>query len=230
MHIVKTFMESSGFDWFALTCSAIYFILFVVFLGCFETGKCTAEEVYIVNLLKILFLIPPIIYFIKMTYATITSGIYSIKRSQLSILVIYFILVFIFLSSELAGDKETAKNTNTVCVFILPILILLSFYNTYDSWMNKGPRPIVILSMLLSILYYCLFYFSLRYGGSVFGDFGNKSVSGMLMAIGILLVFQFFYVAGLSWNKSSLKSIKLLDTIINAYLNLINGITSKIIK
>ena len=51
----------------------------------------------------------------------------------------------------------------------------------------------------------------------------------MLMAIGILLVFQFFYVAGLSWNKSSLKSIKLLDTIINAYLNLINGITSKII-
>lgn len=164
-----------------------------------------------------------------MTYATITSGIYSIKRSQLSILVIYFILVFIFLSSELAGDKETAKNTNTVCVFILPILILLSFYNTYDSWMNKGPRPIVILSMLLSILYYCLFYFSLRYGGSVFGDFGNKSVSGMLMAIGILLVFQFFYVAGLSWNKSSLKSIKLLDTIINAYLNLINGITSKII-
>jgi hypothetical protein len=228
-------LGSASFDWFALTCSVLYFIFFVAFLGCIlQDSKCTADGMYGVKLMKIITLIPPIIFFGKLAFTAMTSeSKFNTSRFQLGMLLAYFFLVFIFLCSDLAGNTEAAQNTNTLCLFILPIFIIASFYNTYETWKNGGPKMYTYLYLTLSVLYYCLFYFSMQYGGSTFGQFGNTSVNGVLMAVGILLIFQFAYVASKSWQESDLKKwrwLGLLDKPINGYVSSVDYITSKLPK
>jgi hypothetical protein len=194
--IIKS-INSSTFDSFALFCSSFYFILFVAFLGCFTSGTCSDEVIYGIKLAKIILLIPPIIFFSKLAYNSIyINDKYSARRFQLSLLMIYFLFVFIFLCADIENNTIVAKNINIVCLAILPIFIIISFYNSYESWLDKKiPRYLVYLFLTLSFLYYCLFYFSLKYNGSVFGEFGDKSIDSVLIAIGVLLIFQFAYAA-----------------------------------
>lgn len=153
--------------------------------------------------MRIITLIPPIMYFGLLLYdaVKVKEG-FSVSRFQLGMLLTYFFLVFVFLCADFAGNTEAATNTNTVCLFILPIFIILSFYNTYEAWKNKFAKRIVCLNLSLSILYYCLFYFSMKSNENTFGQFGNKSVNGIIMAVSILLVFQFAYMASRNWQQS----------------------------
>ena len=50
-------------------------------------------------------------------------------------------------------------------------------------------------TLALSVLYYSLFYFSLEFGGNVFGQNGGTAVDGILMALGVILIFEFAYCA-----------------------------------
>jgi hypothetical protein len=225
-------LGSHGFDWLALTCSVLYFVFFVAFLGCILPGNtCDSEGMKGVKIMKILTLILPIVFFGKLAFQSITSNSqFNTDRFQLGILLAYFFLVFVFLCADFAGDTAAAQNTNTLCLFILPIFIIASFYNTYETWKSGAPKRFVYLYLTLSVLYYCLFYFSLEYGGSVFGQFGGTAINGVLMAIGLLLIFQFAYLASRHWQESTLKNwrgLGKLDWIIQKYTDGVEKFTGR---
>lgn len=226
-------LGSNGFDWFALTCSMLFFIFFAASMGCMVSGQCTSDGMYGLNLMKLITLIPAIIFFAKLLKDSVTTGsAFNISRFQLGMLLTYFLFVFIFLCANLAGDATTAANVNTLCLFILPLFIIASFYNTYEMWTgsktNNMPRHMIYLSLSLSVLYYCLFYFSLQAGGGVFGQMGNSTVNGVLIAVSVLLILQFAYAACMKWKTADLKNksgFSMLNKPIDFYVNTINKIT-----
>lgn len=186
-------------DTIALISSAIYFLLFIASLGCITSKQCSGEGKTGLTALRIISLVLPMIYFGKLLKDHLQNKDNS-NKFQLGILFIYFFLVFIFLCSEAASNFEAAKNINTLALYILPILIFLSFYNTYEMWKDgKTPKSMIYLNLTLSILYYSLFYFSLQYGESMFGEFGSSALNGILIAISIVLVGLFSFRAMKTW-------------------------------
>jgi hypothetical protein len=213
-------LGSNKFDTFALMCSTLYFVFFITTLGCIISGKCSAEGMTAVTVLKIVTLILPTILFAKLLLQTIGSesgpnNKLTMARFQLGILLAYFFLVFIFLCAQAAGNTEAVGNINTLCLYILPIFIMASFYSTYEMWQSGGvPKSIIYLNLVLAILYYSLFYFSLELSGSgsgngsVFGEFGNDSLNGILIAIAVALVFLFAYQTCFKYNQTNWKLFK----------------------
>lgn len=232
----KTVFGSYKFDAFALTCSALYFIFFASSIGCIITSggptQCVPNTDLALTFLKIIFLIPPLLFFAKLCLQAIFQrNQFTIERFQLGILLAYFVLVFFFLcfyvKALLNGQNPLtdpdAQNTNTFCLFVLPIFIIASFYSTYELWKaprDKVPMFLVYLNLTLSVLYYALFYFSLRFGGNSFGQTGNTSINGILLALAIMLIFQFLYAAGANYKKSGWKR---LDWPVTKYMGVFDG-------
>lgn len=182
----------------ASLCSFLYFIFFITSLGCLISGQCSEQGNTGVTSMKIITLILPMVFFAKLLYdATIgEQNNYSMHRFQLGILLAYFFIVFLFMCAQVDNNTEAAKNINTLALYILPIFIIASFYSTYELWKTGGKtRSLLYLNLTLAVLYYSLFYFSLEFNGSVFGDFGGNALNSILIAISIILVFLFLYRA-----------------------------------
>ncbi len=203
---VKGMLGSKKFDAVALTCSTLYFVFFLSSLGCIVSGQCTTEGMTGITAMKIVTLVLPIIFFAKLMLQVIAGendANVSMARFQLGVLLAYFFIVFLFLCAQAASNVEAANNINTLALYILPIFVMMSFYSTYEMWKSGTPKSIIYLNLVLAILYYSLFYFSLEYGGSVFGEFGGNTLNGILMAISIVLIFLFAYRACAAYTETN---------------------------
>lgn len=152
---MASIIGSKKFDTVALTSSSSYFLVFTIYLIFMLTKSLNDKKTKdVFNGLRIATLILPIIYFAKLGYIGLKNK--NSNTIQKCLLSIYFLLVLIILSIDIAeGDKIQYVYA---LVYISPLLIISSFYLSYEQWKGGSPKYIVLLSFFLALLYYTSFY------------------------------------------------------------------------
>lgn len=187
-------LESKKFDAVSLTSSSMYFLILAIYLIFMLTDSITNKKTKdTFNGLRIITLILPIIYFCKLGYLGLKDK--NTNTIQKFLLGIYFLLVVILLSLDIAeGDK---KEYIYAMIYISPLLIITSFYLSYEQWKGGLPKYVVLLSFFLALLYYTSFYDFLIQSN----DYEtNKSIFIIQTIISFILFLLFGYMAYITFD------------------------------
>lgn len=149
------------FDTVSLISSSAYFMILAVYLIFVLTNSIKDKQTKdTFNGLRIATLILPVIYFAKLGYIGLKNNVHNgdavSNAIQKSLLSIYFLLVLIVLCLDIAEGSK--KQYIYALIYVSPLLIIASFYLSYEQLKNNKPKYIVLLSFFLALLYYTSFY------------------------------------------------------------------------
>jgi hypothetical protein len=156
-NVLDILEKSRVFNKTALFSSFGYFLILSVLLIMILTEKITDDMKYKFDIALIVTLILPMVFFAIMGRIKIREK-NIIGKYQKLVLCIYFLLVLISLSGDLANIDQTYLTYFKI--YILPFLVLFSFYEIYTLMIGDKPQPksFIALLLCLSLLYYTSFY------------------------------------------------------------------------
>jgi hypothetical protein len=128
-------------------------------------SELTKERTDQLNIALIATLILPLLYFFKKYYYIDRKSDILIDKYQTIVLMVYFILILVDTSLDLAKVEDSNNYVLYTKIFVLPILVIFSFYSIYQHMNSTSvlPRRLMLLSVLLAMFYYIgLFYSSLE--------------------------------------------------------------------
>ncbi len=133
------------FNAIALASSSIYFILLAALI---------LTNVREINIGLIITIILPLIYFAK-KFFEFRSNKELIHKYQIIVLLLYFMLVLVD-SVLTMSYVDSGEIISYLRLFVLPILVIFSFYSIYQNLMSdkQPPRMVIALTVCLAFFYY----------------------------------------------------------------------------
>lgn len=183
-----------NFDTVSLTSSSAYFVILAIYLIFVLTDSIKDKQTKdIFNGMRIATLILPVIYFAKLGYLGRKNK--DTNTVQKTLLSIYFLLIIILICLDITeGDK---KQYIYALVYVSPLLIIVSFYLSFEQWKDNKPKYVLLLSFFLALLYYTSFYDFLITINQNVGEIKktNESIYIIQTIISFVLFILFGYMA-----------------------------------